>query len=84
MQRGLDLLCRDYAKEGNKRERGHSFGVGATVQQKKMALRRMAVAFSRHPRIEHCSARINGHSVSLAKAVWLRKLKWALLLESVI
>ena len=32
MQRGLDLLRPGNTKEGNKRERRHSFG--ATVQQK--------------------------------------------------
>ena len=31
---GLDLLHPDYTKERNKRERGHSWGFGATVQQK--------------------------------------------------
>ena len=39
MQRGLDLLRLDYKKERNKRERGHSLGVGATVQQKENGVR---------------------------------------------
>ena len=39
------------------------------VNKKKMKLGRISVAFSKHPRIAHCSARIYGRFVYTAKAV---------------
>ena len=56
MQHSSDSLRPDNMKERNKRERGHSFGGLLPHCNKKKMAWRIAVPFSRHPRIGHWSA----------------------------